>query len=183
MTAAGAEIIAHAAFVVAVSLAAWTDLRERRIPNAVTMVGLVVALLLRVPLGLGEIWVGLQGSVLGLVVGVVLFTSGALGAGDAKLLAMVGAFMGPEAFLGAFALASVLGALLAVLEAGRRGVLPLLLFRLMHLVRFRRSLGGAAVAESLPAGAAMTIPYGVPIAMGALIWRFGGTAIAGVLFS
>lgn len=77
----------------AVGLAALFDLRDGRIPNALTYAmvacGLVAGLLE------GAVGAHVAGLALGLVPGILLWRHGTLGAGDAKLLAGVGALTGP----------------------------------------------------------------------------------------
>jgi hypothetical protein len=70
-------------------------------------------------------------------------------------------------------LIAVLGAAFALVSVIRRGLLPLLLFNTLDLVKSWRSLGQAGQARRLDAPGALTIPYGVPIALGTLIWWFG----------
>ncbi len=76
-------------------LAGWADLRSRRIPNWLTVPGLVVGVAANTILGR---WSGLKLSLLGALVGLglllpfVLLRS--LGAGDWKLAGALGAFTG-----------------------------------------------------------------------------------------
>jgi hypothetical protein len=54
-----------------------------------------------------------------------------------------------------------------------RGLLPLLVFNTFELVKSWLTLGRAGPMRKLESPNALTIPYGIPIAMGALIWWFG----------
>ncbi|MDD3889846.1 MAG: prepilin peptidase [Syntrophomonadaceae bacterium] len=73
-----------------------TDLRERRIYNLVLLPALIFGLIYNIFIG-G--WAGLGQSLLGLLVGlgvlIVPFALGGMGAGDVKLLAIIGAIKGP----------------------------------------------------------------------------------------
>jgi prepilin peptidase CpaA len=102
-----------------------------------------------------------------------LYALRAIGGGDVKLLAAVGAFLGSTQIVGALGLIAVLGAAFALLSVVRKGVLPLLIFNTLDLVRSWRTLGQAGQSRKLESPAALTIPYGVPIAVGTLIWWFG----------
>jgi prepilin peptidase CpaA len=172
------------ATLLSVSLAAiWLDLRTRRLPNWLTVLGLTGALLLRVPLGWSAALTGVEGAILALLLGVVLYAVGAMGAGDAKLMAALGGFLGPVGFLGAFAVGAVLGAAWALVAAARSGAILLLFMQLAEAGRHLRSLGRGASMRGAASGGSLTIPYGVPLALGAVIWQFAGAAITGALFS
>ena len=80
--------------------AAATDLRDRRIPNAVTAPAL--ALGIAIAWYAGTLPAALVGLASGLVPGFLLFRRGALGGGDAKLLGAIGALAGPQMVLGAW---------------------------------------------------------------------------------
>lgn len=175
------DALGTVAFVIVALLAAVSDIRTRRIPNRLTVTGLAVFLLLRAPLGWHSLMQGLEGAGLGLGIGVALFMLGGLGAGDAKLLAAVGAFFGPTEFFGAFGVTAVIGAIFAVVDAARRGVLLLLFLQLVDVGGYLRSMsqGGAGRATT----GSMRLPYGVPIAIGGIVWKFAGAAIMGALFT
>ncbi|MWJ26998.1 prepilin peptidase [Halomonas sp. ZH2S] len=83
------------------------DLKHRKIPNMVVLTGAAVGLLLGALAGPGGILTAVFGLLVGLAVLIPGYLLGFTGAGDAKLMAAVGTFLGP---LGAFqaALASIL---------------------------------------------------------------------------
>ena len=161
------------AFVAVACLAAAWDIRYRRIPNAVTVTGLVLALVLRAVPGGETLAGGLLGAAIGLTLGIAFFALGAIGAGDAKLIAAFGAFLGPLPFLQALALGVLLGGVFALADAALRGLLPLLVQRSLQAIRGGFTSPGPSSGES----GRLRIPYGVPLALGAVIWRFQGAAI------
>ena len=173
--------LADAALILVVCAAAWSDVRSRRIPNRLTVAGLLMALSLRVLLGLAPLWQGVSGAALGLGICIVLFALGIIGGGDAKLLTAVGAFLGPAGFVGALAISCVVGAVMALADAARRGVLLLLLMHLIDVLMFWRGLGRRGQARRLSTPGALTVPFGAAIAVGAIAWRFAGVEILGVL--
>ena len=82
------------AWVAAVAL--W-DLRTRRIPNPLVLVGLGLGLLLA---GMQGAWsTALSGGGLALALGIIPFALRALGGGDVKAAIVVGLFVGPQGVL------------------------------------------------------------------------------------
>jgi prepilin peptidase CpaA len=84
-----------------------TDMRERRIKNSLVIMILLLGLVAQIAL---DPIAGLVFWATGLLVGLAMFlpfyVGGGMGAGDVKLMAVVAAFLGPEA--GAFACATAL---------------------------------------------------------------------------
>lgn len=152
--------------------ACWFDVRSRRIPNAVTVFGLVAALALRVFLGPGSMVEGLGGAGLALLVALPPFALGMLGGGDAKLLAAAGGFVGIDQLLGTLLAIAVLGGGLAVFEALRRRVLFKAVANTYGFAKQWLLLGRAGVAPTIASPHALTVPYGVAIAGGTLTWWF-----------
>jgi prepilin peptidase CpaA len=164
-----------AALVGLAAAAAWWDVRERRIPNVLTVAGLAVALLLRAPLGLGSLWMGLAGAGIALLLSLVLFLAGGMGGGDVKLLAAVGAFLGPDRLWPALLVMALTGGVMAAWVILRRGAAPETAANLKTLwITFgRRTFTGWKGSESeaaltLDTPGALTVPYGVAIAVGAV---------------
>jgi prepilin peptidase CpaA len=161
--------------------AGYTDLRSRRIPNWLTVPGLLLGVALNVALG-G--WSGLKASLLGALLGLVLLLPfvllRSLGAGDWKLAGALGAFVGRE-LLVALLLASIfvagVMALALVIYKGRvRQTARNIGHIFVSLVTFQ--LPGSVVSLDNPD--ALKVPYGVALAATVLlygavhIWRFAG---------
>ena len=95
--------------------AVFTDLRSRRISNKLTYPAMLAGFAGNFALGgwegLGHAWLGWAA---GLGIMVIPFMLRAMGAGDVKLMAAIGAFKGPEFVLTAMLYACVAGGLLAV---------------------------------------------------------------------
>ena len=158
--------------------ACWFDVRERRIPNAVTVAGAVAALLLRLSVGMTPFLNGVLGAGLALLVVLTPFVLGWLGGGDVKLLGAVGAFMGADRLFGALLVIAVIGGLLAVVEAARRGALGRTLAATVAVGKHWLLFGRVGVTPTLESSGTMSIPYGVAIAVGSLVWWFmGGSTI------
>jgi prepilin peptidase CpaA len=156
------------------AVACLTDLRDRRIPNAL-VIALGVAGVGGAALGWSP---GLSGSdaVAGLGLGFLLWLpfhlAGMLGAGDVKLFAAAAAWLGPRGALDAALLTALVGGVLAALvlwrEAGFRGGI-LRLAAAWHAPQLLR-------LEVRPA--ATRLPYALAIATGVLgaHWRSVGVA-------
>lgn len=105
--------------------ATWNDLRRRRIPNTLVFAGAACALLLQIALPQGNGFasmlpgaIGLQAALKGMGIALLLllpvYAMGALGAGDVKLMAMVGAFLGAQTTLVCIVLSMAAGGFLVV---------------------------------------------------------------------
>lgn len=94
--------------------AAGWDLAERRIPNRLLLAGLVWAVLLQALRGPVYLAAPLAGLMTGFLVFLPLYMMRAMGAGDVKLMAVVGAFAGPVLTLYMALAAAMAGGLLAL---------------------------------------------------------------------
>jgi prepilin peptidase CpaA len=154
---------ARTALLVAVVVyAAWCDARTRRIPNLLTL-GSALAGLLLAAVGFGDgpsFGSSIGGAVLGLGLLLPLYAIRALGAGDAKLMAAVGAFVGAPAMLFVFLLTGVVGGIAAIALATRRRMLGRLAANAHDLLHFQ-----FAAVNSVG-----RLPYGVCICAGTLAW-------------
>ena len=122
-------------------------------------------------------WPGLGWSLLGTLVGLSLllpaYAIGGMGSGDVKLLAGIGAWMWSTVTFYAFCVAAVVGGLLAVVMVLVRGKWT------KHKLQFLGILNEIATIrdpEKLAAiaadrkGSMMLLPYGIPIAIGAIAY-------------
>lgn len=148
-------------------LSVWFDMDQQRIPNWLTVGGLLGALLLRGIVGPEALWVGTLGAGLGLTLGLLFFAMGALGAGDGKLLMAVGAFLGIEIFLQSLPLIGGIGGALALGTTLRKGTMIPTLLRFRELLFYFVSFGRIGERRTLATPGAVTIPYGVAVAAGA----------------
>jgi prepilin peptidase CpaA len=156
------------------AIAGFTDWRSRRIPNWLTVGGLVVGLLLNSAAG-G--WPGAKNSLLGAGLGlVVLFPFvliRSLGAGDWKLIGALGAFLGPSRLitvLFATVLLAGLMALILVIWKRRLGQTLRNIARMLAAV-FSFHLPGPEVSLDNPE--ALKIPFGVAAAIAVLLNTIG----------
>ena len=163
-----------ALLVALVAVAAGFDLKSRRIPNWLVLVGLASSFIVQILFNSSGSFSGFKAWGLGLLVGFGLFLPlyllRAMGAGDVKLMAMVGAFLGPVSALGAVLTTLVVGGVLAIAVALWRGVLRHTLSN-VHFVLSQsmlKTLPGGVQLEAPPYSAG-SLPYAVAIAAGTLI--------------
>jgi prepilin peptidase CpaA len=142
------------------------DVKTRRIPNVLTVSGLLVALLLRAVQGPLPLAAGVMAAVIGLGLTLPLVLAGALGGGDMKLLAASAAFVGPGALPVLLLVTAIVGGALAVVVSARRGALAETMNHARALVS--RGAGTPAARRTLATPGALAVPYGVAIAVGAL---------------
>lgn len=157
------------------------DARERRIPNWVCVIGAVFALAwhtfappghglfsARDPGGLG-VWQSTTGALAAFVVFLALRALRIVGAGDVKLVAMLGAVFGledvPRLVLSVFAAGGVLA--LVRIALGGRGRKVVENLRMMVLGTAARLAGGAGPTFDPAADTADRMPYAFALSLGA----------------
>lgn len=163
--------------------AAWCDLCRKRIPNVLVFSGALMAMLLHTALPAGEGFLaalpgglGFSGALAGLACGLVallpLYMLHAMGAGDVKLLAMTGAFLGPVQIWGALLATLFAGGAFAIVVALRHGVLRRVLANLRFMLwMFMFKAGGMGAAlPDVETSTVGRLPYGVAIAAGSIAY-------------
>jgi prepilin peptidase CpaA len=167
-----------ALFIAALACAGVSDLRSRRIPNVLTAGALLLALALRSFLGLDALLGGVAGAALAVGVMLPLFALGGVGGGDAKLLIMVGAFLGPKGFFVAVLATALVGGLMSVAAAARAGVVLPALLNTGGLARWILSAGRSGERTTLLSPGAVSVPYGVAIAIGSAVALYLGHGVS-----
>jgi prepilin peptidase CpaA len=159
------------AFTVALTLCAgWLDGWTHRIPNWLTVTGFVAGVALNSAVtGLKGTATALEGAGIGLLILVPVVYLRALGAGDLKLVAAVGAFVGPTLLW--------LVLLASVLVAGAMAII--LMIRAQRVQETLRNLGCLIMSFfmfgirsypdiSLDNPRLLKLPFGVAVAVGTL---------------
>lgn len=174
--AAGLEILSILASDTRISLllglllaAALIDFMHHRIPNLLVFGGAAFGVSYNAVFSGG---LGLAGSIEGLGTGLALllpfYLLRAMGAGDVKLMAMAGAFLGPWDTLGAVLGTFLAGGVLAVAIALKARSLGRMFKNIGAMATgsvFRLAAGGSPVMD-VPAASVGKLPYGVAIALG-----------------
>ncbi len=153
------------------AIASVTDLRERRIPNRLTGPAVMVALTLHFAAsGWGSFGTATLAGLIGGGAMLLFFLAGGMGAGDVKLMAALGCFVGIHS-IGTLLIATALcGGVAGVLLAARRGMLRHTLQKTCALVDHHGSHGLVPHPDfNVQAPNQLRMPFAVPMAMGCLI--------------
>ncbi len=157
-------------------IAAYIDGRQLRVPNWITFPMVLTGLAYNAS---GGGWDGFNMALAGMAVGLLcllpLYSVGGMGAGDVKLMAGMGAWMGASITFSAFCVSAVVGAIMAVWMVWRRGDF------LHHYANFLTILSEFAhikdprqlsqiAAERKPR--MLLLPYGIPICVGSIAYFF-----------
>jgi prepilin peptidase CpaA len=157
-----------------VLIACVTDLRSRRIPNLLTFGAALAGILFALATsGLAGGLVGGAGWLVGLSVFLPVFLLGGMGAGDVKLMAALGAWLGPHEVLWVALYGAIAGGIFAVGVALRPGYARTL-FDNVRLLLIHWRVNGIRPLETLTleGGQGPRVAYVLPIAVGVLCTRW-----------
>ncbi|HQX49072.1 MAG TPA: A24 family peptidase [Planctomycetaceae bacterium] len=153
-------------------LAAWIDGRELKVPNWITFPMILSGLVYSTCVGgLGGLGAGVLGMCVGLLTLLPLYAVGGMGAGDVKLMAGIGAWLGWEITFAAFCVSTVVGALMAVVMVLWKRSMKhhyenfLLILSEWMVIKNPYELSRIA-AKRKPT--MMLLPYGIPICIGTI---------------
>lgn len=129
-------------------IASMVDCLKRKIPNILLLPSFLAGLLLNtVTLGWEGLVICLSGALAGFSLLIVPYLLGGIGAGDVKLLMVIGCFGGLRFVICAFILGAILG---GMISAG---------------ISLRNYLNSTRISS---------IPYGIPLSLGTILWIFLG---------
>lgn len=146
--------------IVLVVIGALFDVKEKRIPNKLTFPALFIGLIGNILLsGFSGLSFSLLGFIAGLLIFMIPYALGAMGAGDVKMMAAVGAIMGWR-----FVLVSAV----YVAIAGLPVALPIYLYH-----RVYSKYAGKHTQSDLTTSDKIYVPYGLCIAIGVIFLIIG----------
>ncbi len=162
-----------AAIVPVALVASWYDCRQHRVPNwlnaSVALTGLGAQAALGGPAGLAF---GFQGMLVGFGMLVLLWAMKGMGAGDVKLMAALGTWLGPQMTFFAVLVGGLVGGVVALgmivyhrnwsATASNLGVL------MNKVSRFDTAFSDYGSAQSIGKSSGV-VPYAVPLSIGTLI--------------
>jgi len=157
-------------------VAAWIDGKELRVPNWITfpmiLSGLVYCGVTNGWIGLGE---GLWGMTVGLLTLLPLYAVGGMGAGDVKLMAGIGAWLGATVTWYAFCVSVIVGAVMAVIMVLYRRSWEKhynnFLMIVMEFITIKKPDQLYAIAAERKPNM-LLLPYGIPICIGSIAYFF-----------
>ncbi len=180
------SLVTHAVLGILFALllcASWVDAKSNRIPNKLVLVGCVLGVLLNAALreGLGFVscWpggIGIWKSIAGLLLGATLllpmYLLRAMGAGDVKLMAMVGAFIGPISIIGVILMTFIVGGFMSIITVIQNKTVKRLFTNLQSMVLTGFIQGTMREVPNLqtPEISAGRMPYAIAITGGALVY-------------
>ncbi len=157
-------------------VAAYIDGKELRVPNWITFPMVLSGLIYSTWVG-G--WAGLGNGLIGMDVGLAcllpLYAVGGMGAGDVKLMAGIGAWLGAAVTFYAFVVTVVVGAIMAVCMVlykrsfAKHYASFLMLWMEWFEVKNPKELSKIAAERK---SSMFLLPYGIPICIGSLIYFF-----------
>jgi prepilin peptidase CpaA len=163
--------IAQGAALLVALAACFTDVRTRRIPNWLTFGAALAGVAYQVAAGGTN---GFAAGTLGWLVGAAFFflpfALGGLGAGDVKLMAALGAWLGPSEVIWLGLYTGVAGGVIALAVAAAKGYVAQMCANVRLLLTHWRVAGMAAVPElTLQHGRGPKLAYGVSILAGTMV--------------
>lgn len=148
-----------------------TDVRHRRIPNVLTFGAALAAVAFHVAVdGFGGLSTSAGGWLVGVLLFLPFFALGGMGAGDVKLLAALGAWLGPGDAFWVAVYGSLAGGVMALAVALGRGYLLTALRNVRSLVTYWFLVGPRPMpGMTLERSDAPRLAYAVPIFTGAVV--------------
>jgi prepilin peptidase CpaA len=162
--------VASAAALILASVACWTDLRTRRIPNVLTFCAAGAGLVFHAFLSGNGPLTALAGWLTGVLLFSPLFLLRGMGAGDLKLLGAFGAWLGPVMVVWIGLWSAVAGGVIAVAVAVMHGYLGQALRNVSGLLTHWRASGITPLdAVTLDKGTGPRLAYAVPLLVGLMV--------------
>jgi prepilin peptidase CpaA len=161
---------ASAAALVLASIACWTDLRTRRIPNVLTFGAAAAGLAFHAFFSGSGPLTALAGWITGVLIFAPLFLLRGMGAGDLKLLGALGAWLGPLMAFRIGLWSALAGGLLAIVVALAHGYAGQARRNIWLLLTHWRVSGITPVDSlTLDKGTGPRLAYAVPLMVGLMV--------------
>lgn len=161
---------AQVASIALVLVACVPDVRTRRIPNVLTFGAALVAFVFHAwSGGLAGLLTSLMGWALGAALFFPFFALRGMGAGDVKLIAAVGAWLGPVMVFWVAIYTSLAGGVMGLVVAFAHGYARTAVTNVLALVSFWRAVGLRPLPHVSLDGGGPRLAYAIPIAIGTMV--------------
>jgi prepilin peptidase CpaA len=153
------------------AIAGWTDWRSRRVPNWLTVSGLLLGIAVR---SIAGGWAGAKDSLLGAGLGLALLLPlvliKSLGAGDWKLAGALGAFLGPTRLMAVLLSTILVAGLMALALIVWKKRIFQTLRNIGHMLASLATLQLPGPEFSLDNPEAIKVPFGVALALTVVLY-------------
>jgi prepilin peptidase CpaA len=165
----------NATLTALIGIAAVYDVLYRRIPNWLTLSGVLAGIALNSFLYEG--WPGFRLSLLGLAVAFAgyfsLYSLRAMGGGDVKLMAAIGALVGVRDWFGIFLITAVIGGVAGLAMVAMRGRMKKTLWNvgfILSEIRHGRPAYAGRAELDVRSPKSVGLPHGAVIALGTFVF-------------
>ena len=159
------DVLLSTSVFIFLGIAVLTDLRAHRISNVLVLAGLASAIVIQVWVyGFSGVTVWLTGLTVGFLIFLPFYAFAGMAAGDVKLMAMVGGFLGPASVFWAAAFSLMAGSVLGILVLLYKKQLFRSLQRYWAIASLR-----AYIDPPVDDAARQRFPYAIAILFGSLI--------------
>ena len=156
-----------------VLLASWIDYSQRRVPNWLNLALILVGFCAQgFYFGISGLGAGALGMLTGFGLLIVPWMMHGMGAGDVKLMAAIGVWLGPLLTLYSFGLGAAIGgvtAMIMILSSGRFHMACANLSIIMAKCTNRHTVFSEFGSAKSFGNSSQLLPYGVPLTAGTLI--------------
>lgn len=161
-------------------LAAFYDLRFRRVPNWLVAAGLVLGIVGNsILFGFLGLLLSMKGFGLALLIYIPLYLARGMGGGDVKLMAAVGALVGPVNWLVIFVLTGLIGGVIAIVFVLVKGRLRRTLHNVASILQSMASRQAPYAANpelDVRTSAGVGLPHAAVIALGIFAFLIANSA-------
>ncbi len=172
------EIIPLFVLAAVLLIAAITDVRFHKIPNWLTYPSVIVAFIYHISLkGLDGLLFSIEGVGIGVIALGIFYFMGGTGAGDVKLMGVVGGFLGPKGAFVAFLFSSIVGGIYSLMLMVLHGYLKQAAVRYGAIVKTLALTRRLIYIPSAKWEPKPRLCYGIAIALGTVISFFLGLNI------
>lgn len=159
--------------VFVLSICLFTDIKSRKILNIVTLPTIIFGVFYNIYInGLEGFLISGKGFLVGLGLLIIPYLLGGMGAGDVKLMAAIGALMGPSFVFYSFIYTALIGGVIGIfIIIKKNGVGQSIKSLFFNIVYLRSSLGSMIISKDKQSS--ISFPYGIAIFFGtftALFW-------------